>query len=123
VTLLEAWLREGNKRGGRPREWDGDRLLDIYLDVEAAKARGKGQRQACVAIAKFYDLKLKVVEKRYTEARKRFHRIGQRYKGGPQEYWSEVLDLHLRGNEQLPGRPHLIEFLHTYKGAAKSPRK
>lgn len=119
VSLLEAWKRENNKRGGRPRSWDTDRLFDLFWDLEAAKARGMGQRQACVAIGKFHSLELKNVEKRYAEARKhfRFDRVAKRYNKGEREaYFRAVLDLH------IPNRPDLVAFLDTYKGAAETRR-
>jgi hypothetical protein len=131
ISLSEAIEQEIDKYGdseaieheigkpGRPRRWDIEEMIEIFSDVATAVASGRKPRQACLAIAAFRGLKLKLVEKRYAEARKALRSLG-----GASAV--EVLALSAfamarRSPDQLSGRQRrLIEFLRTYKGAAKT---
>jgi hypothetical protein len=117
VRLSEALNRESKRRPGRRRSWDLDRLLDVYLDVEAARANDMDLRGAREVIAMFYGVSRNVVEKRHAEACKRFDRTCRKR-------MAETLDLHLHGRPNiplLPGRPRLIEFLRNHgRRAAKT---
>jgi hypothetical protein len=128
VRLSEAIQRETNRRPGPRGKWDMDRLLNLYLDVETAKGRGMNQRQACMAVANFWNVSLKVVEKRHVEARKRLDRPESareyRERKVMWESWNSVTDLYLLYGQRAenPHRLRFIEFLRTYKSAAKTRR-
>jgi hypothetical protein len=72
VQLSRALELEGNKLAGRRPDWDLERLWELYMDVEAARADGRKLTQARKAIATYYGIGPKVVEKRHREACKRF---------------------------------------------------
>jgi hypothetical protein len=125
VRLSEAIQRETNRRPGPRGKWDMDRLLNLYLDVETAKERGMNQRQACMAIANFWNVSLKVVEKRHLEARKRLEGAREyRERKMMVERWNSMTDFYLFFGQQAenPHRLRFIEFLRTYKSAAKTRR-
>jgi hypothetical protein len=118
------------RSNGRPTGVRDRAASGIWIDclIETAKGRGMNQRQACMAVANFWNVSLKVVEKRHVEARKRLDRPESareyRERKVMWESWNSVTDLYLLYGQRAenPHRLRFIEFLRTYKSAAKTRR-
>jgi hypothetical protein len=118
VRLSEAIRAESSRRPGRPRAWDEDKLVDVFLEVAIAIASGMRPRQACKAIAEYRSVALKVVEKRYAEGRAK---LRSDLPGGIDILVMLALS-GVRYPERTPGLQPLMKFLRTYKGAANTTR-
>jgi hypothetical protein len=107
VPLSEAIDRLRNRRPGPRRKWDVHRLFDIFMCVEAFKARGVNPTEAWRQAAKFHGLEVKVVEHVWTRGRDRFAGL---FKG----HESEILKRH------VADRPRLRSFLQELKTTPKT---
>jgi hypothetical protein len=87
-----------NLRPGPRRKWDVHGLFDIFMCVEAIKARGAKPTEAWRQAAKFHRLTAKAVEHAWTEGHDRFAELFEGHE-------SEILSRH------VADRPRLKKFL------------
>jgi hypothetical protein len=107
LTYTEGLDRLRNRRPGPKQKWVLDKRVDIYLTVEAFKAKGVRPTEAKRLTAKYYKLRPNVVEKVWAGARDDFAAF--------EPTKAESVSLH------LAGEPRLRKLLQEIKPAAETP--
>jgi hypothetical protein len=83
LELLQDDLKR--RKPGRPPEWDDHMHRIIYIDVEAVKRMGVGQRLACRTVAYWHELTRPVVEDRHKKGKPLFEQMTAQEKSELQE--------------------------------------
>jgi hypothetical protein len=129
ISLSEA-IKRTTRGPGKPPSWTFEKLGALHRDVIMAKTGGMSQRRACMAVAASRGISLKVVEKRYAQAREaRRPKLPSREN---REEFEKAMDwiamqvaLSKRFERRYPGQPipRRLAELALKRTAAKTPRK
>lgn len=115
VKISEAVQNLRNPRPGQPVKWDVQRLVDVFLGVEAIKAMDIKPTRAFHDFAIYSKLSVPQVKYAYREGR----HIAEPFL----KHLDESLDLHLNGRKHtgMKGNPRLRDFLRKLESRMTTP--